>query len=248
MRGRRLDPAIPAAAGPARAALPAGLSAAQAGTMRRRPQGPLPGRTAFGAGPGRPAAQAMALRQATGGRPARAGPVLLQLQRERGNRYVHNLVSRVRQAAPGPAVQGSSPAGPGLPEAVRSGVEAISGISLGLVRVHYNSPEPARLNAAAFAHRGEVHLAPGQERYLAHEAWHLVQQAQGRVRPTARVTGAVRANEDAGLEAEADAMGARAVLLGSPARAAGRGERAAAPPAARPQPAGRPARRARGHQ
>ena len=38
--------------------------------------------------------------------------------------------------------------------------------------------------AHAYTQGSEIHLGAGQERHLPHEAWHVVQQAQGRVRPT----------------------------------------------------------------
>lgn len=98
----------------------------------------------------------------------------------------------------------------GLPGRLKSGIEALSGIAMDQVRVRYNSPHPARLEAAAFARGREIHLAPGEEAHLPHEAWHIVQQAQGRVRPTLRMDGGTPVNDDQGLEAEADRMGARA--------------------------------------
>lgn len=77
------------------------------------------------------------------------------------------------------------------------------------VRVHYNSPRPGQLNAHAYTQGGDIHVAPGQERHLPHEGWHVVQQAQGRVRPTMQAKG-VQVNDDRSLEREADVMGARA--------------------------------------
>lgn len=41
-----------------------------------------------------------------------------------------------------------------------------------------------------------------------HEAWHVVQQKQGRVKPTIQLQNKVNVNEDAGLEKEEDVMGA----------------------------------------
>jgi hypothetical protein len=52
-------------------------------------------------------------------------------------------------------------------------------------------------------------VAPGQEHHLPHEAWHVVQQKRGRVRPTLAVAGKP-VNDDASLEREAQAMGERA--------------------------------------
>ena len=60
-------------------------------------------------------------------------------------------------------------------------MEAMSGIALDDVRIKRNSPEAARLGALAYARGSEIHLGPGQEKHLPHEAWHVVQQKQGRV-------------------------------------------------------------------
>lgn len=102
----------------------------------------------------------------------------------------------------------------GLPDTLKAGVEALSGLALGDVRVHYNSPRPAQLQALAYTQGTDIHVAPGQQRHLSHEAWHVVQQKQGRVRPTVQTKG-VAINNDRGLEREADAMGARALQIGS---------------------------------
>ncbi|NHZ81655.1 DUF4157 domain-containing protein [Massilia sp. CCM 8695] len=98
----------------------------------------------------------------------------------------------------------------GLPDQLKAGVESLSGVSMDHVKVHYNSAQPAQLNAHAFAQGSDIHVAPGQERHLPHEAWHVVQQAQGRVGPTLQMKAGVAVNDDAGLEREADVMGARA--------------------------------------
>lgn len=101
----------------------------------------------------------------------------------------------------------------GLPHRLKAGVESLSGLSLDHVQVHYNSSQPAQLNAHAFAQGHHIHIAPGQERHLPHEAWHVVQQAQGRVRPTVQMKAGVSVNDDPGLEREADVMGAKASQL-----------------------------------
>lgn len=98
----------------------------------------------------------------------------------------------------------------GLPDELKSGVETLSGFSLDDVRVHYNSSKPAQLQALAYAQGTDIHIAPGQERHLPHEAWHVVQQAQGRVKPTFQMKGGVHVNDDASLEKEADVIGAKA--------------------------------------
>jgi hypothetical protein len=102
----------------------------------------------------------------------------------------------------------------GLPEGLRTVMEAMSGFSLADVVVHRRSAEPARLGAAAFTKGDHIHVAPGEERHLPHEAWHVVQQKQGRVSPTSRAAHA-SINDDPALEREADRMGDAASLRGS---------------------------------
>ena len=97
----------------------------------------------------------------------------------------------------------------GMPDDLKSGIESLSGVDISDVRVHYNSSRPARLNAHAYAQGSDIHLASGQEKHLPHEAWHTVQQRQGRVQPTTQMSGE-QINDDAGLEHEADIMGEKA--------------------------------------
>ena len=99
----------------------------------------------------------------------------------------------------------------GLPDQLKSGIESLSGLSMDHVRVHYNSSQPAQLNALAYSQGSEIHVAPWQEQHLPHEAWHVVQQAQGRVRPTMQMKDGVPVNDDPGLEREADVMGTKAL-------------------------------------
>jgi len=101
----------------------------------------------------------------------------------------------------------------GLPDHLKSGIESLSGMSMNHVKVHYNSSQPAQLNAHAYAQGSEIHVGLGQEQHLPHEAWHVVQQAQGRVQPTMQMKAGVPVNDDVGLEAEADVMGKRAIQM-----------------------------------
>lgn len=94
----------------------------------------------------------------------------------------------------------------GLPDNLKSGIENLSGYSMDDVKVHYNSDKPVQLNALAYAQGTDIHLAPSQEKHLPHEAWHIVQQKQGRVKPTVQMQG-VQVNDDKWLEKEADNMG-----------------------------------------
>ncbi|NER38115.1 MAG: DUF4157 domain-containing protein [Oscillatoria sp. SIO1A7] len=102
----------------------------------------------------------------------------------------------------------------GLPDRLKEGIEGISGLDLSGVRVNYNSAKPAQLNAHAYTKGDAIEVAPGQERHLPHEAWHVVQQMQGRVRPTMKVNG-YEVNGDRGLEREADVMGQKALQMRS---------------------------------
>jgi hypothetical protein len=97
----------------------------------------------------------------------------------------------------------------GLPGQLKSGIENLSGYSMDDVNVHYNSSKPAQLNAHAYAQGTDIHIAPGREKHLPHEAWHVVQQKQGRVYPTVQMKGKY-INDDRALENEADLMGAKA--------------------------------------
>src|SRR5206468_1175241 len=72
----------------------------------------------------------------------------------------------------------------GLPNQLKEGIESLSGTSMADVKVHYNSGRPAQVQAHAFAQGTQIHVGPGQERHVAHEAWHVVQQKQGRVPAT----------------------------------------------------------------
>jgi hypothetical protein len=114
-----------------------------------------------------------------------------------------------RQAPPQPR-QPPQPNRTGLPAQLKAGLEALSGLTMEGVRVHRNSARPSQLGALAFAQGSDIHLGPGQERHLAHEAWHVVQQAQGRVRPMGRSAAGAMVNIEARLEREADEMGGRA--------------------------------------
>lgn len=99
----------------------------------------------------------------------------------------------------------------GLPDKLKTGIENLSGLSMNAVQVHYNSSKPAQLQAVAYTQGTDIHIAPGQDRHLPHEAWHVVQQAQGRVQPTMQMKNGVQVNDDKGLEYEADVMGRTAV-------------------------------------
>ena len=101
----------------------------------------------------------------------------------------------------------------GLPDNLKTGMENLSGQSLDDVTVHYNSDKPAQLQAHAYAQGTDIHLASGQEKHLPHEAWHVVQQKQGRVQPTTQLQEKVNINDDENLEREADLMGDKSIQM-----------------------------------
>lgn len=97
----------------------------------------------------------------------------------------------------------------GMPDNLKAGIEDLSGFSMDNVRVHYNSDKPATVQALAYTQGTDIHVAPGQEQHLPHEAWHVAQQMAGRVEPTTEV-GGLPVNDNMDLEHEADVMGAKA--------------------------------------
>lgn len=105
----------------------------------------------------------------------------------------------------------------GMSDQLKSGVEQLSGMDMSDVKVHYNSSQPAQLNALAYAQGTDIHVAPGQEKHVPHEAWHVVQQKQGRVQATTQMKENIPVNDDVTLEREADVMGAQALLSGDKA-------------------------------
>ncbi|WP_212556056.1 eCIS core domain-containing protein [Methanosarcina spelaei] len=150
---------------------------------------------------------------------------VLQLQRTIGNRAVGRLLSEIRNSSTVQQVpvqrqempeeeplQTKKENNTGMPDNLKAGVENLSGIDMSDVKVHYNSDKPAEVGALAYTQGTEIHVAPGQERHLPHEAWHVVQQAQGRVKPTVQLKG-VAVNDDEGLEHEADVMGPKVSQL-----------------------------------
>jgi len=112
--------------------------------------------------------------------------------------------SRAVEREPTPLTPGRR--GAGLPPRLKAGLESLSGIAMDDVEVHFGSSSPATIGAEAYARGPLIHLAAGAEHHLPHEAWHVVQQKQGRV-PGSGI------HRDPGLEAEADEMGARAATL-----------------------------------
>ncbi len=131
---------------------------------------------------------------------------ILYLQRTIGNDAVSRMMAENTSVNPIQRKKGT----PGLPEALKARLEQISGISMDDVEVHRDSGKPADLGALAYTQGSDIFLGPGQEEHLQHEAWHAVQQKQGRVLPTGSVEG-IPLNDSESLEKEADVMGRKAM-------------------------------------
>lgn len=91
----------------------------------------------------------------------------------------------------------------GIPDGLKSRFEALGGMSLDDVQVHYQSGKPAQLQAYAYTQGNQVYIGPGQERHLSHELGHVIQQKRGMVRPTGMQAG-LPVNDDPALERQAD--------------------------------------------
>ena len=101
-----------------------------------------------------------------------------------------------------------------LPGQVIDGISKLTNgkHDLSNVDVKKDATMTAQLNAHAFTQGNSIHIAPGQEKHIAHEAWHVVQQREGRVKPTTQVAGQP-VNDNPALEKEADEMGSRAMRV-----------------------------------
>ncbi|MFN8529067.1 MAG: DUF4157 domain-containing protein [Anaerolineae bacterium] len=131
---------------------------------------------------------------------------LLQLQRTIGNRAVTQLM---KGHVPKTLHRRTDSDTASLPEDLRTGIESLSGVAMDDVNVHYDSVEPKAINALAYAQGSDIYLGSEQEAHLPHEAWHVVQQKQGRASATTQHMGQAL-NDESTLEAEADSMGDRA--------------------------------------
>ena len=144
------------------------------------------------------ASYAAGLNRATGSRPARAGPALLQLQRQYGNRYIQRVVALARQpestaeVAPDTerAIENARGGGQPLDGKTRADMESAFGADFSGVRVYTDSTADSLghdLSARAFTtgqdiffRQGEYNPgSPGGRETLAHELTHVVQQAGG---------------------------------------------------------------------
>ncbi len=95
----------------------------------------------------------------------------------------------------------------GLPDNLKSGIESLSGFSLAHVNVHYNSSQPAELNALAYAQGTDIHVAPGgNDICRTKRGTSSSRRGAGEADAAGKGCGV---NDDQGLEREADIMGGR---------------------------------------
>ncbi|NEP48903.1 MAG: DUF4157 domain-containing protein [Moorea sp. SIO3C2] len=149
-------------------------------------------------------------------------PLVVQPKLMAGSVGNHNWVCQLKEHQQNVADVGDTPVqqvaeveapnNTGLPNRLKAGVENLSGMLMDDVQVYYNSSKPAQLNALAYTQGTDIHVGPGQERHLPHEAWHVVQQKQGRVQPTMQFQG-MAVNDNSALEREADIRGKQASLF-----------------------------------
>lgn len=134
------------------------------------------------------------------------------IQKKQSNTFVDDLRPQINSVAQLVGrMEKYKPNMTAMPDSLKSGIENLSGLNMDDVRVHYNSDRPTAIQAYAYTQGSDIHIAPSQEHHLPHEAWHVVQQKQGRVRPTVQIAG-MAINDNSTLENEADRMGHEATI------------------------------------
>ena len=111
----------------------------------------------------------------------------------------------------------------GMPDKVKTKMERAFNADFSDVRI-YEGDQATSVGALAYTQGTDIHFAPGKyrpeteegQKLLGHELTHVIQQKEGRVKPTTKVNG-VSVNDDPGLEQEADRMGEMAAKFSLPA-------------------------------
>lgn len=110
-----------------------------------------------------------------------------------------------------------------IPAPLRTQMESAFQANFANVRIHEGN-HVGSVGAIAYTQGNHVHFAPGQfnpntqagKALLGHELGHVVQQRQGRVKPTTQVNG-LPVNDQPALEQEADTLGQKAAQRATPA-------------------------------
>ncbi len=105
-----------------------------------------------------------------------------------------------------------------LPDSVKGKMENSFGTDFSSVNIHKDSGQATNMGALAYTQGNDVHFAPGQynpesskgQELIGHELTHVVQQRQGRVKPTKEQGKGLAVNDNPSLENEADEKGERA--------------------------------------
>jgi hypothetical protein len=127
-----------------------------------------------------------------------------------------NLVQIPVQSAPTLQRTPATHSGRSIPAPVRHKMERAFNANFADVRVHEGS-HAASLGAIAYTQANHIHFSLGKynpetssgQALLGHELAHVVQQRQGRVKPTGQVKG-FPLNDNLALEQEADRLGLKA--------------------------------------
>lgn len=96
--------------------------------------------------------------------------------------------------------------GGGIPTGLMRRFEALTGLPMDDVSVHYQSDRPQRIGAAAYTQGTDIYIAPGWDGCLEHELGHVAQQKRGHVPVTGYENG-LPVNSDPSLERQADNPG-----------------------------------------
>ncbi len=105
----------------------------------------------------------------------------------------------------------------GMPDAVKNKMEGSFNTDFSDVTIHPDSSKAPEVGALAYTQGHDIHFAPGQfspntssgQKLLGHELAHVVQQREGRVKPTTEI-GGLPVNDNPALENEADKQGNKA--------------------------------------
>lgn len=112
-----------------------------------------------------------------------------------------------------------------LPSSTQNKMEGAFQKDFSNVNIHQNSRQAKGMGALAYTQGNDVHFAPGQyqpnsskgQELIGHELTHVVQQREGRVKPTKQFKKGYAINDDRGLEKEADDMGRKVAQFKFPA-------------------------------
>lgn len=146
-----------------------------------------------------------------------------------GKEHNHPVQRMVKEEDENKPIQGKSDQGKGnisgkeqsvatsttsMDEGVKGKMENSFATSFQDVTIHKNDESASQLGALAYTQGNNVHFAPGQynpgtqegKELLGHELTHVIQQRQGRVKPTKQGKG-MPVNDNPSLENEADTFG-----------------------------------------